>query len=107
MKTYEPERSFQKAATAKCAPNLDNRPEPGRADDRLSCSGVNHFSPPVLVAWESTRMKTYIEISFADDTTCVCASEDVADMTEGSKGYTTKEVKMTEAEFNTLPEFEA
>lgn len=52
-------------------------------------------------------MNSYTEISFADGTICVCEPKDVADMTEGSEGHTVCEVQMTEAEFNSLPEFES
>lgn len=52
-------------------------------------------------------MRTYAEIRFADGTICVCEPKDVADMTEGGERHTTAEVRMTEAEFNSLPEFES
>ena len=50
--------------------------------------------------------KTYIQILYKDGTTCVCEPQEVTAMTSGHDGFATREVHMTEAEFEALPEFE-
>lgn len=48
---------------------------------------------------------TYAKVTYADGDWCVCRPHEVRDMTVGCEGYTVAEVKMTEAEFEALPEF--
>lgn len=51
-------------------------------------------------------LNTYIEVRFADGTKCTCEPKDVPDMTEGAEGFTVREVQMTPAEFEAMPEFQ-
>jgi len=48
---------------------------------------------------------TYAKVTYADGDWCVCRPHEVSDMTVGCEGYTVAEVKMTESEFEALPEF--
>lgn len=43
----------------------------------------------------STELKTYIKITFDDETWCVCEPQNVADLTIDQKDFTLSEVEMT------------
>lgn len=77
--------------TEQVAPKADWRTKAARANR----SGVDM----------SAEKKTYSKITFDGGDWCVCEPKDVAQMTQGEKGFTVAEVQMTEAEFEALPEF--
>lgn len=49
---------------------------------------------------------TYTKVTYQDGRFCICEPKDVPDMTAGSDGFRTEEVRMTRQEFEALPEFQ-
>jgi hypothetical protein len=56
------------------------------------------------------QKRTYIEITYSDGNRCVCVNQEEVDaMTEGYEPdeWSSREVEMTQDEYDRLPEFEA